>query len=37
MFGFFSTRLGVVGSIVVSVAGSLLLMLVMRGCASASF
>jgi hypothetical protein len=35
MFGFFSTRLGCVGSIIVSIVGSLLLMLVLRGCSSA--
>jgi len=34
MFGFFSTRLGVVGSIVVSLAGTILLMVLMRGCAA---
>jgi hypothetical protein len=34
MFGFFSSRLGCLGSIVVSIAGSLLLMMLTRGCAS---
>jgi len=32
MFGFFSNKLGCIGSIVVSVIGTLILMLVMRGC-----
>lgn len=35
MFGFFSTRLGFLGSVVVSVVGTLVLMLLMRGCSSA--
>jgi hypothetical protein len=32
MFGFFSSRLGCVGSIIVSVIGTLILMAVLRGC-----
>jgi hypothetical protein len=32
MFAFFSNRLGCIGSIVVSVVGTLLLMLILRGC-----
>ncbi len=32
MFAFFSNRLGCVGSIIVSVIGTLVLLLVMRGC-----
>jgi hypothetical protein len=33
MFGFFSSRLGCLGSLVVSIVGTVLLMLVMRSCA----
>jgi hypothetical protein len=36
MFGFFSTRLGCLGSLVVSVVGSALLMLLARGCTTPS-
>jgi len=32
MFAFFSNRLGCIGSIIVSVLGSLILIAVMRGC-----
>jgi hypothetical protein len=32
MFGFFSTRLGCLGSLALSIAGTLLLTLLMRGC-----
>ncbi len=32
MFGFFSNKLGCIGSIVVSIIGTLVLMAVMRGC-----
>jgi len=32
MFGFFSDRLGCVGSIIVSIVGTLILIAVMRGC-----
>jgi len=32
MFGFFSNKLGCIGSIIVSIVGSLILMAVMRGC-----
>jgi hypothetical protein len=32
MFAFFSNRLGCIGSLIVSVLGSLVLLLVMRGC-----
>jgi len=32
MFAFFSNRLGCIGSLVVSVVGSLVLILVLRGC-----
>ena len=35
MFAFFSNRLGCIGSILVSVVGSVLLLLVMRGCSGA--
>ena len=35
MFGFFSTRLGCLGSVVVSLLGTLILMLLMRGFSSA--
>jgi hypothetical protein len=34
MFGFFSARLGCLGSIAVSILGSVILMLLMRGCSS---
>jgi hypothetical protein len=34
MFAFFSNRLGCLGSLAVSVAGTLLLMLLMRGCST---
>jgi hypothetical protein len=33
MFGFFSSRLGCLGSLVVSIVGTVLLMLLMRACA----
>jgi hypothetical protein len=33
MFGFFSSRLGCLGSLVVSIVGTVLLMLLMRSCA----
>jgi len=32
MFAFFSNRLGRIGSLIVSVVGSLVLILVLRGC-----
>jgi hypothetical protein len=32
MFGFFSSRLGCLGSLAVSVVGTILLMLLLRGC-----
>ena len=32
MFAFFSNRLGCIGSLIVSVVGSLVLILVLRGC-----
>jgi hypothetical protein len=32
MFGFFSSKLGCIGSIIVSIIGTLILMLLMRGC-----
>jgi hypothetical protein len=32
MFGFFSSRLGCAGSLLVSVVGTVLLILLMRGC-----
>jgi hypothetical protein len=32
MFAFFSSKLGCIGSLVVSLIGMLILMLVMRGC-----
>jgi hypothetical protein len=35
MFGFFFSRLGCIGSIIVSILGSLLLILLMRGCSGA--
>jgi hypothetical protein len=34
MFAFFSNRLGCLGSLAVSIVGSLILILVMRGCSS---
>jgi hypothetical protein len=34
MFAFFSNRLGCLGSLAVSIIGSLILILVMRGCSS---
>jgi hypothetical protein len=36
MFGFFSTRLGCIGSLIVSIVGSLLLMFILRGCSSSN-
>ena len=33
MFGFFSSRLGCLGSLAVSIVGTVLLALLMRGCA----
>jgi len=35
MFAFFSNRLGCIGSVVVSVVGSVVLILVLRGCGAA--
>lgn len=35
MFAFFSNRLGCMGSLIVSVIGTLILLLVMRGCSGA--
>jgi hypothetical protein len=35
MFAFFSNRLGCIGSIIVSIVGSLLLLLILRGCGAA--
>jgi hypothetical protein len=32
MFAFFSSRLGCIGSVVVSLIGTALLLLIMRGC-----
>jgi hypothetical protein len=32
MFAFFSTRLGCLGSIVISIIGTLILLAVLRGC-----
>jgi len=32
MFAFFSNRLGCIGSLIVSVIGSIILLLVLRGC-----
>jgi uncharacterized membrane protein YeaQ/YmgE (transglycosylase-associated protein family) len=32
MFGFYSNRVGCIGSIIVSIIGSLILIAVMRGC-----
>ena len=37
MFGFFSNRLGCLGSIAVSIAGTVILTLLMRGCTSAGW
>ncbi len=37
MFGFFSNRLGCLGSIAVSIAGTELLTLLMRGCSGATW
>ncbi len=37
MFGFFSTRLGCLGSLAVSIAGTVLLTLLMRGCSTPSW
>jgi hypothetical protein len=34
MFGFYSNRLGCLGSIAVSIVGTVVLLLVMRGCAA---
>jgi hypothetical protein len=36
MFAFFSSRLGCAGSLLVSVIGTLLLILLMRGCSGAA-
>jgi hypothetical protein len=36
MFGFFSSRLGCLGSLLVSIAGTILLMLLTRACTSTS-
>jgi uncharacterized membrane protein YeaQ/YmgE (transglycosylase-associated protein family) len=35
MFAFFSNKLGCIGSIIVSVVGSVLLIVLMRGCSGA--
>jgi len=35
MFAFFSNRLGCIGSIIVSVVGTIVLLLVLRGCGGA--
>jgi uncharacterized membrane protein YeaQ/YmgE (transglycosylase-associated protein family) len=35
MFAFFSNKLGCIGSIIVSVIGSVLLIVLMRGCSGA--
>jgi len=32
MFGFFSSKLGCIGSLIVSAIGTLILVLIMRGC-----
>jgi hypothetical protein len=32
MFGFFSSNLGCIGSLIVSAIGTLILVLIMRGC-----
>jgi hypothetical protein len=32
MFAFFSNRIGCIGSLIISVVGSLVLILVLRGC-----
>jgi len=37
MFGFFSSRLGCLGSLVVSIIGTVLLTLLMRGCSGTSW
>jgi hypothetical protein len=37
MFGFYSNRLGCLGSIVVSVLGTLLMVVVLRGCGMIAF
>lgn len=37
MFGFFSTRLGCLGSLAVSIVGTVLLTLLMRGCSGPSW
>ncbi len=37
MFGFFSTRLGCLGSLAVSIAGTVVLTLLMRGCSAPSW
>lgn len=34
MFGFFSSKLGCIGSVIVSVIGTLLLIFLMRGCSA---
>ena len=34
MFGFYSNRLGCIGSIVVSVIGTIVLLALMRGCSA---
>jgi len=34
VFGFFSSRLGCLGSLAVSIVGTVILVLVMRGCSS---
>lgn len=36
MFAFFSNRFGCVGSIIISVVGTLLMLLLMRGCGGPS-
>ncbi len=35
MFAFFSNRLGCIGSVIVSIVGSIVLLLVLRGCGAA--
>jgi hypothetical protein len=35
MFAFFSNRMGCIGSVIVSILGTLLLFAVMRGCSAA--
>jgi hypothetical protein len=37
MFAFFSNRLGCLGSIAVSVVGTIILLALMRGCSGASW